>query len=221
MTSASPASTKKSAATAEGKTKAVLALLVLLGSWGYLAWFFLGVSPPFEPAPHQALGRVVGEETVKLLGPGGRVVLMDRDPRLFKAPATEAHRKGFHQQLKAAGHTVGLTNLIKIDPLRPATIPAGAFFDTLQRAAEGDVVVCFLAPSLDEGRLSQLGAKRVNVVAVCTGESPQQVDLPHLFELGLVKVAVVSRKGGQSDNRSFESLFELATALDHSSSRNR
>ena len=201
----------------KSKTKVVTASALLVLSWIGLVLYWAGPTPDFEPLPFEGLGAVVAEQAVQLLGPGGRIIVMDRDTRMFDNPATRAHQRGFHAGIKSAGKSVSFTNIVKIDPLRVATVPPGDFADTLKRAGESDVIVCFLPPVADPVRLAKVGRRHASVVAVCTGNTPAHIGLPNLLSQELIKVAIISKavpgtvvKG--SPRASFEAFFEVVTA---------
>jgi hypothetical protein len=169
-------------------------LLTTLGALSFLFYSVYGLGPHFDLRPHEALGQTVAGEALKLLGPGGRVILVTRDLALFKNPPVKAQVGSFCQALKKGGGTVGVTNHIKIDPLRLVSVPPGDFFLILKKASEPDVIVSFLGPPvLNPEQVSKLEEKRPKVVALCTGAMPRQVNLKRLFDDKLLHVAVISR----------------------------
>jgi hypothetical protein len=174
-------------------------------------------TPPFQAEPHQALGQVAAEEALKLAPGQGRVVVFARDQKTFKSPAAAAQLAGFADALARAGRKIAATNLLAVDPLRIANVPPGGFLERLQRGAEGDVIVSFLGPPLlTDDQLRRLGQKRVNVVAVCSGDLPRQVDLRRLFEQKLLHAAIITRLAplpkpvpGAAPRAWFDSLFQV------------
>ena len=77
---------------AKSKITRNLAAGVLILATAALGWTLFPPRPSFDPAPHRALGVAVGEEALKLQsGSGGRILLIDRDPNLFKSRATATH----------------------------------------------------------------------------------------------------------------------------------
>lgn len=184
-----------------------------------LAWQCRTPRPAFEAKPHQALGQVAAEETVKLLGPQGRVILFVRDFKIFDVPATETQCQAFCAAIKAGGKTIAITNLIQLDPLRSTGVPPDGFVDALQRARDGDVIVSLLGPpNLSAAQLQKLKPKQVKVVALCSGNLPRQINLKVLFERQLLNAAILSlerplpRPAGEAPARKwFESFFQVIT----------
>jgi len=174
--------------------KISLASLVLAGAAVSLGLTFYPWPPRLDAAPHEALGQAVAQETIRLLGSGGRILLICRDTRTFLNPAADAQVRSFTQSLEQAGVRVGSTNRVKLDPLRLVGVPPGDFFQILKRASDADVVVSFLGPAvLNDEQISKLGDKPARVIAVCTGNIPAQVNLKRLFEQKLLQAAVISR----------------------------
>jgi hypothetical protein len=154
----------------------VLASLTTVGALLFLFFSLYEFPPRVNPKPHEALGQIVAQEAVKLLGPGGRVTLITRDTSVFKNPAIDLQIKSFSQTIKTLGGSVGQLISIKVDPLRIMSVPPGDFFQILKKASDADVIVSFLGPP------------------VCSGAMPKQVNLKDIFEEKLLHVAVVSRR---------------------------
>ena len=177
----------------QDKLKRLTAGAVILGSSISLFLYFYH-SPPFNSKPHQALGDVAADEAVKLIGPGGRIILIVRDTVFAESPATETQLKSFHARLKAASLNTAATNIIKVDPLRVTAVPSGDFLEIARKAGDADVIVSFLGPPVfTDAQVARLGGKRPKLVAFCTGAMPDQVDLPRVFEQKLLHVAIISR----------------------------
>ena len=204
-----------------GKSKAVgvVAALTALGAWSCLYFSLYGLPPRLDARPQEALGEVVARETLKLLSPGGHIILVTRDTVTFENPAVDAQIKSFQRTLARGGAQVTATNLIKLDPLRLATVPAGDFFQILKKASEADVIVSFLGPpALSPEQRAKLDEKKPKVIAVCTGGIPGQMNLKRIFEENLLQVAVISRanataRAPASDNAQawFDHLYALVT----------
>ena len=151
-------------------------------------------SPPFNPKPHEALGRVLAEESLKLRGGGGRIFVITRDTAAFKSPGIDAQLKSFSATLKQAGAGVTSTNLMKVDPLRPVNVPAAEFLKILGGLSENDVVASFLGPPiLSNAQLAQLGTKRPRVAAVIPADLARYANLKQLFEIQLLHAAILNR----------------------------
>lgn len=168
--------------------------------------------------PHQALGEVLAAEALHILEPGARIIVLARDNEPFRVPACEAQLNAFLASLKRAGKSVASLQRYNLDPLRVVRVPPNDYYELLRKGRETDVVVSFLAvPELNPEQMSKLGGKRCRVLAVCTGSTPQYVDLKNAFEQKLLSTAVVSRndisvsslKNGKQG--SFDQMFALAT----------
>lgn len=195
-----------------------LALATTLAAWCVLYWIFHPHPPPFDRRPHEGLGQVLADEALKLLAPGGRLIVLARDPQSSDVPASAVQLQSFLRQLRKSGQAVAALRGLKQDPLRLAGVPSGEFYDVIRKAREHDVLVSFLGPPvLERDQLAALGNKRPRVVAVCSGALPSYVNLKMLFEQHLLSAAVVSRglpqAGAHTGSRqaAFEHMFQLIT----------
>lgn len=178
----------------KGKAIPVAASLVIVVTGAFLFFYLRGPQPEFNLKPHEALGRAVAEEAVRLLGNNGRVIVIARDPGTFGIPAAEAQLENCCTALSKAGRGIAATNLLQLDPLRIASVPPEGFADRIRRGGESDVIVSFLGPPvLSDAQIQQLGDKRVSVVAVCLGDMPRRIDLKRLFNQRLLHAAIVHR----------------------------
>jgi hypothetical protein len=85
---------------------------------------------------------------------------------------------------------------LEVDPLRPIAVPASEFCEVIRNTPEGSVIVSFMGPPLlTQAERSRLGDIKPAIVAFCSGSLPELVDLPSLFQQGLLKAAVVDRRG--------------------------
>ena len=145
--------------------KNAIRILAFTAATAALLWLYLALAGwplRIDTRPHEALGEVLAQEALKLLG-GGRVILVARDTQAFPNPSVEAQQRRFLQVLAKAGAKVSATNTIKLDPLRPVGVPPGDFFLIIKKAAEADVVVSFVGPpALNPDQLSKLGDKRTD-----------------------------------------------------------
>jgi hypothetical protein len=199
------------------KTRSIVAALAMLAAWAVVLLTLYPLPPPFDRKPHTALGRVLAQEALKLQQPGGRIILISRDTTMFKSPAFEAQTEGFRQALRKARVEIAVTRLFKVDPLRVLGVPPGDFLELLRKADEKDVIVSLLGPPvLDAGQLAKLDVNRPQVLAVCSGAMPRQVDLKRLFDEKLIHAAVISREDPVTSSTSgatsaFDRLFKLIT----------
>lgn len=156
---------------------------------------FSGGSLKFDLDPYRALGSGAAEETAKLLGNKGQVVIIVPDTSQFKNPAVDGQLKSFQQTLtRNKGLTVADTVRFKLTPMeRMATggaAPRDLFIGALQNHPGLGAVVLFCGfPPLglqDYETLKQSGAK----VVVVSGYLPAY---RKLLEGQLMHVAIVPK----------------------------
>ena len=167
----------------------------ILASVGVIYFTFFHVpGPDTNHALHRGVGAGVAREALRLASPGGRILLIHRDTSAFANPAIDDQMEGFRQALAQAGRKIALTNLLRVDPLRAASVPPGEFLELLKRTASNDVVASFLGPAaLNAQQQAALRGRRAKVVALCSGSLPRLVNLKDLFERGLLDTAILSR----------------------------
>src|SRR6266850_974727 len=101
--SASSATARETGRPRDKKIRGVVASVVILGAWAVVYVSVFPLPPRFDLGPHRTLGRVLGEETLKLRDPGSRLIVITRDTESFKAPASTAQLEGFQNALKKGG----------------------------------------------------------------------------------------------------------------------
>lgn len=202
----------------QSKIKSVVAMLVILGAVAFLYISQHPFVPGIDRAPHQALGEVLAQETIKLLGTGGHVIVLARDTATFPNPASDAQLERFQQTLKKAGVKITTTHLLKMNPIGLMMVPPGDFLEIIKKNTEADVIVSFLGPpALTDEQFAKLGDKHPKIVAVCSGEMPARLNLKPMFDEKMLQAAILSRKnpsprstsGGPRDQ--FDQWFWLAT----------
>lgn len=197
----------------------VAAAATIAAAW--LGWWLLAQPrpPKFDRRPHEALGAALAAEAVQRLEPGARIVVFARDPDAFEVPGCAAQLEAFLRAVKKSGHDVAGVRGVKLDPLRLAAVPPGDFFDQMRLGRDNDVIVSFLGPPvLDAQQVAKLGARRPQVLAVCSGSVPAQVNLQRLFAQRLLTLAVISRTdvspglAAAPAQAAFERMFKIFTA---------
>ncbi len=152
--------------------KTITPLLAILVIAGAVAWIYRsqsGSSQKFDLNPYHALGAGVAEETVKLLGNKGSVVVMSPDTSAFKNAAIDGQLDSFQKTLAKSGLTIAATVKFKLTPMeRMATggaVPRDQFLQVLQSHPNVGAVVLFCAfpplASQDYDALTKSGAKVV------------------------------------------------------------
>jgi hypothetical protein len=206
---------------ANHKTVNVLAATTVAAAWLWLFFFFHPRLPALDLRAHQAAGEALGAEALKLLEPGARLVVLARAPEPFLVPAGAAQLDGFLRTIKKSGQKVAVTREFRVDPLRPAAVPAEDFFDLMRQGRDNDVLISFLGPPvLSQDQLGKLGGKRPRVLAVCAGALPAQLNLKKVFDQKLLCAAVISRNAllanapAASKQAAFAQQFKLVTAAD-------
>ena len=167
---------------------AVCAALIAL----YFA--FADRSPKLNLDPYDVLGAVTAEETAKLLGNKGLVLLIVRDTGPNKNPSVEAELKAFQETLKKQP---GLATVIERIPLTPMMMmatgggaPPDEFLKALQTHANAGAVVLFFGfPQLTEPELQTLKQSGVKMVVV----SSFRTGYKQLLERQAIHLAVVPR----------------------------
>ena len=200
--------------------KISLSLAVMLAASALLYFQIYGLTPKVEARPHVALGEALAGVTMKQAAGGGRISVIAPDIAFFEYPGVEIQLRAFHRVLRQAGVSVAGTNLIRLDPLRLSRVPPGDFVEILRKRTETDVVVSFLGLSeLTPENRARLPEKRPHVIAVCSGDTPRQVNLKSLFDERVLETAVISRPNPplsppSSDNSPvwFDAYFLLVTA---------
>ena len=192
--------------------------LVIVVCAAFLAIWLRGFGPPFDPAPHKALGVVLAEEALKLRGGSGKVTLIARDTQTYRNPAADAQVESFKRTLKASGATLSSVYYIKMNPIRLTAVPTNDFFRLIARQSSDDVIVSLLGPPvLTDALAAELGQKRPKIVAVCSGSMPRQVDLRNIFQQGLLDLAVISIehlapvRTASGSREQFDHLFKVVT----------
>lgn len=171
----------------------LLAILVIAGA---VAWIFRSQSgtQKFDLNPYQALGAGTAEETAKLLGNKGSVVIVSPDTSEFQNAAIEGQLDSFQKTLTKSGLTVAATLKFKLTPMdRMATggaVPRDQLLQALQSHPNAGAAVLFCAfPPLeaqDFATLKQSGIKVIVASACVPGYRK-------LVESQVIHLAIVPR----------------------------
>lgn len=157
-------------------------------------WGLKGHSPRIDLDPYEVLGAVTAEETAKLLGAPGPVLVMARGAGGHENPSVEAQLKAFARSLKKQDGLSQITVRVEATPmLMMATgggIPPERLFEALAKHANVAAVVLFGGlPALSDPEVEALRKRAVKVVVV----SSFRPDYERLLEQGVLHLAVVPR----------------------------
>ena len=175
-----------------------VAVLTAALCWGWCYFFYIhgGTGPSLNAGPFEESGRLMAQQALQFLEPGGDVTVITRDTSTFKNPANDIQLAGFRQTLAKAHAPIHLVRSLQLDPLRPAVVPASDFCELIQCTPPGSVIVSFLGPPLLTGaERSRLAKDRPAIVAFCSGALPKADQLRALFDQGLLTAAVLDTRG--------------------------
>lgn len=144
-------------------------------------------------APFEAVGEVVAEETVKLLGNQGRVLVVSY---AADVPAMQAPIQFFEEGLKTSpGISIVAREQLSMDPMEAygpemGGLPADKFLDLVKQYPDIDLIVSFVgAPYFQPGQALRLDAKLPKFIAVSTFG----LQVKELLQRKVVQVAIVPR----------------------------
>jgi len=175
--------------------KKLVPLLAILVIASAVVWIYRSQSgtQKFALNPYHALGTGAAEETAKLLGNQGAVVVVSPDTGEFKNAAVDGQLQSFQDTLqKNKAMSIAATVKFKLTPMeRMATggaVPRDAFLQALQSHPNAGAVVLFCAfpplASQDYAALKQSGVK----VVVASGYGPAY---RKLLEAQVIHLAIV------------------------------
>lgn len=179
-------------------TKDVLKVSVALGAAAIAIYFALfGRSPKIELGAYEALGAVTAEETAKLVGGRGKVMVIARDTGPDKIPSVESQMTTFERTLRARG---GLTQVTKRFQATPMTmmatgggVPPDHLASALQAQPDAAALVLFCGlPPLADADLEALRKRGVKIVVV----SSFRPDYADLLERQVIHLVITPRPEG-------------------------
>jgi len=160
-----------------------------------------GLPPYFDPTVHKEIGRAMARETLGLCKAGGSIIVIKRDTAAYPQPASDAQFKAFRKEIERGKIPIASIQNIQLDPLRLAEVPPGDFLNLIRKASAGSVIVSFLGPPLlSEEQRKTLKEVKPKIVAFCSGNLPERVNIAELFSQNLLHAAVVS-KHSVAENR--------------------
>jgi hypothetical protein len=180
------------------RTKDLVVGGLAVGAVAVSLYFTLaGRSPRIDLGTYSALGAVTAEETAKLLGNKGRVLVIARDTGADKNPSVEAELEAFQRTLqKHAGLSQVTARFVATPMLMMATgggVPPDHLVQALETHANVGALVLFCGlPPLAEPELEMLKQRGVKTVVV----SSFRPDYGPLLQQGVIQVAIVPRPEG-------------------------
>ena len=148
-------------------------------------------APKHNVRLHQRIGEVMAEQTARVLGPKGRVLLLIIPTG--SAPELETQLQAFHRTLAKLGNYDLKEH--EFDTRDQAKYGVGSglsgrrFLRAIKNNSTADALVSFVgAPQLSDEELAQL-TRMPKFIA----ETRSVENLPKLFEKQIIQVAVVSR----------------------------
>jgi hypothetical protein len=179
------------------KHKALGQVALILALIGLSVWIWRRSSdkPRIDLNPYQALGAIAAEETSKLLGHQGEIVIVIPDPGADRDPVMDAQLAAFRSGLKKSGKVfIGATETVKINPFvsmrTGGAIPSEQFFELIQKHSSVAALVFFIGfPALGPQEIADLttrSAKRVVISEAILGYE-------NLVEQGILHLAIIPR----------------------------
>lgn len=177
------------------QTKDVMVASLAAGAAAVSLYFaFAGRSPKIDLNSYEVLGAVTAEETAKLLGNKGQVLVMARDTGADKNPSVEAELKAFRQTLKQHAGLSQVTERVLATPMLMMATGGGVPPDQLFKALEthtnvGAVVLFCAVPPLADSESETLKKHGVKTVVV----SSFHPDYRRLLEQQVIHLVIVLR----------------------------
>jgi hypothetical protein len=172
----------------------VIACLALAAVAISIYFSLAGRSQRVNVDTYEVLGTVTAEETAKLIGNKGQVLVMARDSGADKIPSLEAELLAFYQTLKKHAAISVITEKVTVTPMLMMStgggVPPDELFKALETHANVAAVVLFFGfPQLADAELETLkkyGAKTIVV-------SSFHPDYKRLLEQQAIHMAIVPR----------------------------
>jgi hypothetical protein len=185
--------------------------------WIYYSQF---KAPKHNVALHERIGEVLAEQTAKVVGPKGRLVVLTipagADPEL------KTQLEGFHRALKRLGqydtkeHEVDTKDQLKYRA--GSGLSGRKFVRAVKNHPRADALVSFIGiPSLSADEVAQIGTRPKFIAESCSTEH-----LSELFTQQILQAAVVSRfefpapgpHKPKTPQQWFDKRYQIVTASD-------
>jgi hypothetical protein len=206
------------AATSSKQGLLLAASLVAILASGIWIYHFEFGTPEANAPLHQAVGLTLADETARVIGHHGNIVIVTMDSR--NSPELKIQLEAFEKDLKTIG---GITTKDKVvlDPgenpkFRPGSgLSAKRFLKIARKHPGADAIVSFVgAPELSDQDLSQLKA---TPKLIAEAHSPEK--LVNLFDKKILVSAIVPRfefpapgpRKPETSRQWFEHYFQIIT----------
>jgi hypothetical protein len=210
------------------QAKATLAALLAAGAAVSLYFAFADRSPKLNLDSYGVLGAVTAEETAKLLGNKGQVLVMVRDTGADKNPSVEAELRAFHQTVKQHAGLSVVTEKIQVTPMLMMSTGGGVPPEQLLKACRtrpgpAAIVLFFGFPELADGEIAALKQSGIKIIVV----SAFRPGYGRLLERQAIHLAIVPRpgappptaQGSRTVRERFDQEYIVMTATGNSSPR--
>lgn len=177
------------------RAKNIIIATVAIGAAAVAVYFAVtGGSPKVDLDPYAVLGAVTAEETARLLGDKGQILVVVRDTGGDKNPSVEAELKAFQQTLKKRRGLSVQVERFRVTPVlmlaTGGSLPADELFKALERHANTGAVVLFLGcPQLADAEINTLKQAGIKIVVV----SALRPGYKRLLERQAIQAAIVPR----------------------------
>ena len=177
------------------RTKDIIVGTLAVGAAAVSIYFALaGRSQKINLDLYHVLGAVTAEETAKLLGNKGQVLVMARGAGANKNPSVEAELKAFQQTLKNQKGISVITEMIQVSPNEMMAtgggVPREHFMKALETHSNLGAFVLFMGfPQLTDSELEGLRKSGIKIVVACALRPGDR----QLIERQAIHLAIVPR----------------------------
>ncbi len=179
------------------RARDVIVAMLAVGAAAVGVYFATGGrSQKFNLDTYDVVGAVTAEETAKLLGNKGQVLILTRDLGPVNDPSMEAQLEAFQQTLKKHAGMSATVAKIQIPPMQMMAlgggVPPDQLFKSLQTHPNLAAVVLFLGfPQLADSELDKLKKTGIKFVVV----SSLRPDYKRLLERQVIHLVIAPRSG--------------------------
>ena len=180
------------------RAKDIVLGMLAVGALAFAVYFgFAGRTEKVNVDTYEVLGAITAEETAKLLGNKGQVLVMARGTGANKNPSVEAELNAFQKALRKHNGMNVVTEKVELTPMEVMAagggLPSDQLFKALAKHANIAAVVLFFGfPTLPDPELEALKKTGTKIVVVSSFHPGYQ----RLLERQAIHLAVVPRSDG-------------------------